>query len=313
MPAPPRWPSLGRPSRRLGLGLTIGVVAAAGAALLSASTSVGAESYAQANTTSTTTVSTTTTTGVPRTSCPFPSVRSVGIAVTPDGYWVAKSNGVVKSYGDAVHQLPVSYPYAPIVSISAVPGSTSAYFLLAANGAVIPVGGATGRGDASNLAGFGCNAVSISASPDGGGYMIAASNGNTLAYGDEYNYGGENLPAGSVSGFAANPADTGYWLLGTHGAVYHYGSVPTLCSLTSTKTMVAIASTPDGGGYWIVTRAGGIFSCGNATFFGSPLGHTTSPIVAMAGAPPGQPQGYDLLNKDGTVFPYGSLQTYPRS
>ena len=238
----------------------------------------------------------------------------MGIAVTDAGYWVAKSNGVVTAYGAAVQQPRTPDAQAPIVSISAVPGSTTAYYLLAANGTVIPVGGAKWLGDPSKFAAFGCDGVSITASPDGTGYMIVTSDGGAWAYGDEYNYGGQSLAPGSISGFAANPSETGYWELGNHGHTYPYGSVPALCSLSPTaRRTVAIASTGTGEGLWIASTKGDIWNCGDAAFFGSPVGRTTAPIVAMSGTLPGQAQGYYLLNRTGTVFPYGAALSYPRS
>ncbi len=184
--------------------------------------------------------------------------------------------------------------------------------MLAANGAVLPVGGASWFGDPTDLEGQGCEFVSISAAPGGRGYILVTSTGGIYTYGTGRYLGSPlNLAAGSIDGFAANATETGYWELGKHGPTYPFGSVPTLCPFETTKNLVAMAVTPDDQGIWITTAAGGIYSCGTAAYYGSPMGQTTSSIVAMAATLPNQPQGYYLLEKSGTVFAYGYTHTYP--
>jgi photosystem II stability/assembly factor-like uncharacterized protein len=77
------------------------------------------------------------------------------------------------------------------------------------------------------------------------------------------------------------------------------GSLPT-------NSAIGLAPTPDGGGYWLASTAGGVVACGTAAFYGSlAVNHVQSPapIVAIAAASDGQ--GYYLLARDGSVYPFG--------
>ena len=81
----------------------------------------------------------------------------------------------------------------------------------------------------------------------------------------------------------------GYWLTGSNGAVYGFGTADNFGSTanhTLSKPVVGMASTPDGKGYWLVASDGGTFSFGDATYLGSESGHTLGgPIIDMAAVP----------------------------
>ncbi len=106
-------------------------------------------------------------------------------------------------------------------------------------------------------------------------------------------------------------AGTGYWLVGSDGSVYNFGT-PQLGSLAGTKLakpIVAAAPTPDGQGYWLVASDGGIFAFGDARFFGSTgSSHLNKPIVGMAATPDGQ--GYWLVASDGGIFAFGDARFF---
>ena len=87
------------------------------------------------------------------------------------------------------------------------------------------------------------------------------------------------------------PQPTGYWLVGSDGGIFSFGSSGYFGStgaLHLNAPIVGMASTPDGGGYWLVASDGGIFAFGDAAFYGS-MGakHLNAPIVGMAATPDG--------------------------
>ena len=107
-------------------------------------------------------------------------------------------------------------------------------------------------------------------------------------------------------------ADQGYWMVGSNGAVYPFGSAPALGSVAGlplSAPIVGIASTPDGGGYWEVGADGGVFAFGDAGFYGS-MGavRLTQPIVGIASTPDGG--GYWEVGADCGVFAFGDAGFY---
>ena len=243
--------------------------------------------------------------------CPLGTNRSVGMAGTGDGdgYWVAASNGQVNAYGDAAEYPASSVPSAPIVSVSAVPKS-SGYDLLAGDGTVVGVGAGT-EGSASSV-GPSCDAVTIDATPDGGGYWVGLSSGAVLTFGDAGFYGSAAGATGGVAivGMAPTPDGKGYWMVDADGAVFPFGDAASHGALSThlDAPIVGFTPTADGNGYWLVGADGGIFAFGDAGFYGSPA-PSSSPVVAVNADPGGS--GYWILEADGQVVPYGSAKSYP--
>jgi len=116
---------------------------------------------------------------------------------------------------------------------------------------------------------------------------------------------------GPVTGIAATPSGSGYWLSDAEGAVSAH-DVPSYGSMAGTALNAPIAhivSTPDGGGYWLVAADGGTFAFGDAGFFGSMGGRPlNAPVVNMAPTPDGR--GYWLVASDGGVFSFGDAAFY---
>jgi hypothetical protein len=103
------------------------------------------------------------------------------------------------------------------------------------------------------------------------------------------------------------PPDSSFWMVGTTGQLYAYGSgiaywgAP---SVTPTLPIVGMVASPFGLGYWEVASDGGVFSFGSAAFYGSTGAiHLNKPIVGMAATPDGG--GYWLVASDGGMFSFG--------
>jgi len=114
------------------------------------------------------------------------------------------------------------------------------------------------------------------------------------------------------------PVTHGYWLVGSDGGIFTFGSASFYGSTGSLKLqrpVVGITPTKDRGGYWLVASDGGTFAFGDAGFYGSipglglnPAGsglpHSlNAPIVGMVPAADGQ--GYFVVASDGGVFAFG--------
>jgi hypothetical protein len=125
--------------------------------------------------------------------------------------------------------------------------------------------------------------------------------------------------SGPVQSFPINPRPHGYWLVGSDGGIFTFGSAlfyGSTGALRLVRPVVGITPTPSRGGYWLVASDGGIFAFGNAGFYGSipglgiaPVGNTTAPkhlnapIVGMVPAASGG--GYFMVASDGGVFAFG--------
>jgi len=149
----------------------------------------------------------------------------------------------------------------------------------------------------------------LAATPDGGGYWVAATDGEVSAAGDAACHGSQlgGPISGPVVAVAATPDGGGYWLADADGGVFAFGDAAFRGSMGGTPLaapVVGLAATPDGGGYWLVASDGGVFAFGDAGFFGSAGAiKLNRPIVAMAATPDGR--GYWLVASDGGVFTYG--------
>jgi hypothetical protein len=156
-------------------------------------------------------------------------------------------------------------------------------------------------------------AAAIARTADGGGYWVATSYGDVLAFGDAQ-------PLGTVTGYlnkpvvgmATTPDGGGYWLVASDGGVFPFGDARGYGSAGAVQLnqpIVGMAATPDGAGYWLVARDGGIFPYGDAGGLGSTGAQKLNAgIVGMAPTPDGD--GYWLVAGDGGVFPFGTAAGY---
>ena len=68
------------------------------------------------------------------------------------------------------------------------------------------------------------------------------------------------------------PATHGYWLVGSDGGIFTFGSAQFYGSTGNLKLqrpVVGISPTADLGGYWLVASDGGVFTFGDSGFYGS--------------------------------------------
>jgi beta-glucanase (GH16 family) len=155
--------------------------------------------------------------------------------------------------------------------------------------------------------------VAMSATPDGQGYWLVASDGGVFSFGDATFYGSTgaihlNQP---IVGTAATPGGGGYWLVASDGGVFSFGDATFYGSTGAihlNQPIVGMAYSPDGQGYWLVASDGGVFSFGDAFFYGS-LAGTNSSAIGMVVT--GTVAGYGLVRADGTevLFPASSATT----
>ena len=117
------------------------------------------------------------------------------------------------------------------------------------------------------------------------------------------------------------PPAHGYWLVGSDGGIFTFGSATfhgSTGSLRLQRPVVGITPTADQGGYWLVASDGGIFAFGDAGFHGSipglglePAGSglpnaLNAPIVGMV--PSADGGGYFMVASDGGVFAFGDAR-----
>ena len=126
---------------------------------------------------------------------------------------------------------------------------------------------------------------------------------------------------GSPQTFQIGPAPRGYWLVGSDGGIFSFGSAAfhgSMGGVALQRPVVGITPTLTRGGYWLVASDGGIFSFGDARFYGSipgiglnPAGsglpHSlAAPIVGMV--PSVNRRGYFMVASDGGVFAFGDAK-----
>jgi hypothetical protein len=230
-------------------------------------------------------------------------IVALGLATTlSSGTGPASASGAVRS-GD----------YSGGIMMAADP--SGGYWTVTPAGAVTPHSGAPALGSPalSNLR-LAQPIVGMTATTDGNGYWLVASDGGIFSYGDATFYGSTgsihlNKP---IVGMAATSNGRGYWLVASDGGIFSYGDATfygSTGSIALNKPVVGMTATTDGNGYWLVASDGGIFSYGDAMFYGSTGSiRLNLPIVGMAPAPDGR--GYWLVGFDGGVFTFGDSSFY---
>jgi len=127
--------------------------------------------------------------------------------------------------------------------------------------------------------------------------------------------------ATTTMGAAPASGQHGYWLVGSDGGVFSFGSSQfygSVADMHLQSPVVGITPTADRRGYWLVGSDGGVFSFGDANFYGSIPGlgiapddspvhpSLNAPIVGMVSSHDGH--GYFLVANDGGVFAFGDAK-----
>ena len=117
------------------------------------------------------------------------------------------------------------------------------------------------------------------------------------------------------------PPSHGYWLVGSDGGIFSFGSAQfygSMGGIALQRPVVGIVPTRDRGGYWLDASDGGVFSFGDTQFHGSipglglnPAGSgmpnsLNAPIVGMV--PSHDQGGYFMVASDGGVFAFGDAR-----
>jgi len=225
----------------------------------------------------------------------------------------------------------------PAVAIAADPLGPG-YWVLFADGRVVPHGTATGSAPAvaarttalaayptgkgfwrerrsGSTAGFGSatferpaiesrdsRLVGLATHPSGQGFWRVTWTGRVYASGASEQYG--RVPTDEpVRGVAAHPEQAGYWVVNRTGRVFAFGAARVL-GTAAPAGATGIAAHPGGDGYWVVNTNGTVTAYGSAVHYGN--ARMDVPIVDIAAAPDGG--GYWLLARDGRVRAFGSAQ-----
>ena len=212
--------------------------------------------------------------------------------------FVARGLAVVTSTGRAV-AFDRAVPFANVTGAVAAAGDLDGYWLVDANGSVVPRGDARHLGDAVGLD-LNAPIVDIAATPSGEGYWLLGSDGGVYSFGDA-------RFAGSVAdlqldrpAIALVPTATGdgYWIVAKDGGVFALGDAPFLGSASGMTLDGSIRhAATDGSGYWLLGSDGGVFSFGS-TYHGRTNG-AAARLVADAG-------GYLVFGDDGRITALGA-------
>jgi hypothetical protein len=197
-------------------------------------------------------------------------------------------------------------PGSAVVGMARVPGG-SGYWTVAADGRVVPHGGAPTVGSAPT--GLARPVVGMAATPSGRGYWLVAADGGIFTFGDARFFGSTgavrlNRP---IVGMTASPTGAGYWFVASDGGIFTFGDARFLGSegaVPLNRPVVGMAATPSGAGYWLVASDGGIFTHGDAAFLGSTGAiRLARPITGMTTTRSGR--GYAFVATDGGIFTFG--------
>ena len=143
----------------------------------------------------------------------------VGIASTPTGkgYFLVAANGEVSAFGDAqfVGDPSRLVLQGAIVGIATAPNANG-YWLLGADGGVFAYGRAKFHGAATNP--FVSDAVSIAATPDGAGYIVARKTGAVVSFVPGLAAAADLAQSTAAPTVAVGARIGGYWTLQSEGA-----------------------------------------------------------------------------------------------
>lgn len=133
------------------------------------------------------------------------------------------------------------------------------------------------------------------------------------------------VPPPAPTGPLPPPGGDGYWMLGSDGAVYAFGSARVLgdprtaifqrfgagWKVIEGTGAVKLEPTPSGNGYWIVDSQGTVYPYGDAKAIGSlgPGALAPGELVSSISATPNG-DGYWVFTNRGRVVPFGAAVSY---
>ena len=143
-------------------------------------------------------------------------------------------------------------------------------------------------------------------------YSVTATSADGLSHTTSITYSVANPP---------RPPQHGYWLVGSDGGIFTFGSslfYGSTGDLKLERPVVGIVPTRDRGGYWLDASDGGVFAFGDSQYYGSVAGlglhpagsglpnSLEAPIVGMV--PSNDDGGYFMVASDGGVFAFGDAR-----
>jgi hypothetical protein len=125
--------------------------------------------------------------------------------------------------------------------------------------------------------------------------------------------GPTTTPTTAPNGTPAQGNRSGYWMLGSDGKVYAFGTAQHIgdAGLLPGAQAVHLEPTPSGNGYWIVDDTGGVSSYGDAVYHGGPDSMSLragEKVTSLSSTSTGQ--GYWMFTNMGRVLPYGDAVSY---
>jgi hypothetical protein len=139
------------------------------------------------------------------------------------------------------------------------------------------------------------------------GYWMLGSDGHVYAFGSATNLGSSGAPAVA---FSARRTGGGYWIVDAAGDVRAFGRATYhggRPALRFAELVSTISSTPSGEGYWLFTTQGRAFAYGDAHFFGDMGAVRLNGPVIASTATP-TGRGYYMVGSDGGVFSFGDAR-----
>jgi hypothetical protein len=112
-------------------------------------------------------------------------------------------------------------------------------------------------------------------------------------------------------GLIAPPAGTGYWIAGSDGKVFSFGSTSVYGELAGTHLagpVVALGRTFDGRGYWLAESTGSIHAYGDASPAGAVRGNALSGTVVGLLGTSNSRSGFWIVTSTGAVQTHGSAE-----
>jgi len=212
------------------------------------------------------------------------------------GYWLVQSGGSTVAHGSAPAPSNTDGDplfTAPVLGAVATPDHLG-FWEYNANGGLACFGDATdwGSGDPHTLPD---PTVGMASTYDGHGYVMVDRIGDVISWGDACYLGSppartKHKPIVAVASYpfgSASCPSTGYWVVGSTGTVYPFGTAAAYGTTTSPSPIVTLVSTPSGLGYWELAKSGVITNFGDAASLGWTSVVASRRMVSMAITPSG--------------------------